>query len=258
MTLVAPDAAPSWPIRRSRWSETTETPEARAAAAPAEPRERWSRFLARASAPAVNWLDATVPFLANPRIAAVVSPSLAPATGSLRERGGGRAPGVLARRRLALLPLHARQPALRQALSRLEPRRSARLPPRARRADLHPDRIVAALTGRGRFVLYTPETVVVAPRPPLFRPHLSRVAALGRARGRAISGARAPRAERRGTPAARSSRLPPRRLDARCCWAAHRLVAWASSGRCTSDRVAQRASRRASLPIAPVLLRSHS
>jgi hypothetical protein len=53
-------------------------------------------------------------------------------------------------------------------------------------ADLHPDRICAAFAERGRLVLYTPETVVVAPRPPLFRPYLAWVGALGRDRGRAI------------------------------------------------------------------------
>jgi hypothetical protein len=52
--------------------------------------------------------------------------------------------------------------------------------------ELHPARICAALASRGRFVLYTPETVVVSPRAPLWRPHLSDVAALGRTRGREI------------------------------------------------------------------------
>jgi glycosyltransferase involved in cell wall biosynthesis len=165
--------------------ETTETPEARAAALQRAEGEVIG-FLAQGALPAVNWLDATVPFLANPRIAGVVSPSLAPATGSLRERaaaalqeswlGGGShyfrfTPGNL--RFVRHFPganLVARK-AYCLELSEDE---------------LHPDRICAALSGRGRFVLYTPETVVVAARPPLFQPHLSRVAALGRARGRAI------------------------------------------------------------------------
>ncbi len=65
--------------------------------------------------------------------------------------GGRRAAGVLARRRLALLSLHAREPPLRQALPRLEPRRATRLPASSLpEEDLHPDRIVAALAARGR------------------------------------------------------------------------------------------------------------
>ena len=143
-------------------------------------------FLADGATPAVNWLAATMPFFANPRIAAVVTPSLAPHQGTVRERasaalqeswlGGGShyfrfTPGNL---RFVRQYPGANMVARRAYLLELPP------------ADLHPDRIVAALTGRGRFVLYTPETVVVQPRPPLFRPHLARVAALGRARGKAI------------------------------------------------------------------------
>jgi hypothetical protein len=52
--------------------------------------------------------------------------------------------------------------------------------------SLHPHRLCAALNDRGRKVLYTPETVLVTPQPPLFRPHLERVKAAGRARGEAI------------------------------------------------------------------------
>lgn len=161
------------------------TPESRAAALEASDAELLA-FLAHGASPAVNWLAASVPFFANPRVAAVVTPSLAPAQGSVRERaaaalqeswlGGGSnyfrfTPGNL--RFVRQFPganLIARRAYLRE------------LP----QTDLHPDRVVAALADRGRFVLYTPETVVVQPRPPLFRPHLSRVAALGLARGRAI------------------------------------------------------------------------
>jgi len=143
-------------------------------------------FLERDATPAVNWLSASIPFLADPHIAAVVSPRLAPAQGPLRERagaalqetflGGGShyfrfTPGNL--RFVKLFPggnLVARRAYLEE------------LPER----DLHPHLICAALAGRGRLVLYTPETVVVAPSLPLFRPYLARIAALGRSRGRTI------------------------------------------------------------------------
>jgi hypothetical protein len=119
-------------------------------------------------------------------IAAVVTPRIAPAHGPLRERagaalqetflGGGShyfrfTPGNL--RFVKLFPggnIVARRAYLQE------------LPER----DLHPHLICAALAARGRFVLYTPETVVVAPTPPLFRPYLLQVGALGRSRGQAM------------------------------------------------------------------------
>lgn len=143
-------------------------------------------FLAPDAAPAANWLDATVRFLANPRIAAVVTPSMTTAQGTIRERaasalqesflGGGShyfrfTPGNLRFvRQFPGVNLVARRD---YCLELPEP-------------DLHPDRICAALAGRGRLVLYTPETVVVAPRPPLFWPHLENVQAQGLARAQEI------------------------------------------------------------------------
>jgi hypothetical protein len=52
--------------------------------------------------------------------------------------------------------------------------------------EVHPDRLCAALNERGRKVLYSPETVVVSPRPPLFGPHLDRIRRAGHVRGQAI------------------------------------------------------------------------
>jgi hypothetical protein len=116
----------------------------------------------------------------------VVSPRIAPAHGPLRERagaamqetflGGGAhyfrfTPGNL--RFVRLFPggnIVARRAYLLELTER----------------ELHPHLVCAALAGRGRFVLYTPETVVVAPTPPLFRPYLRQVVALGRSRGNAI------------------------------------------------------------------------
>jgi glycosyltransferase involved in cell wall biosynthesis len=177
-----------------------ETPEARASALQGTENELIAFFGARAL-PAANWLDTTVPFLANPRIAAVVTPSMTPAHGSLNERaaaalqeswlGGGShyfrfTPGNL--RFVRQFPgtnLLARR-AYCEELSDEE---------------LHPSRICAALSRRGRFVLYTPETVVVSPRAPLWRPLLAEVAALGRARGGAI--------RERGRAGLSAAALPP-------------------------------------------------
>jgi glycosyltransferase involved in cell wall biosynthesis len=165
--------------------EDADTPEARAAALDRADGEVIA-FVERDAVPAANWLSATIPFLANPLIAAVVTPRLAPSQGSLRERaaaalqetflGGGShyfrfTPGNL--RFVKLFPggnLVARRSYLQE------------LPDR----DLHPHLVCAALADRGRFVLYTPETVVVAPTPPLFKPYLRQVVALGRSRGRTI------------------------------------------------------------------------
>ena len=143
-------------------------------------------FVARGAVPAANWLTATVPFFANPRIAAVVSRASRPQ----------RDPIANGRRR------HCRSPGSSGGTHffRFTPgnlRFVKQFPGTtivARRTyclelatdDLHPDRICAALAGRGRFVLYTPETVVVARRPPLFRPHLEWIAAVGRSRAQAV------------------------------------------------------------------------
>jgi glycosyltransferase involved in cell wall biosynthesis len=143
-------------------------------------------FLESGAAPAGNWLESTIPFLANPEIAAIVTPSMIPASGSLRERaaaavaesflGGGSTyfrftPGNL--RFVSQFP--ATNVVVQKAdLLALD------------RAALDPQRLCPALHERGRKVLYTPETVVVVPRPELFRPHLEQVAAAGRIRGEAI------------------------------------------------------------------------
>ena len=165
--------------------QPAETPEARGEALQ-RTRSEIVAFLGEEAVPAANWLDAIVPFLANPRIAAVVMPSMTPAHGSLRERaaaavqeswlGGGShyfrfTPGNLR---------FVRQYPGTNIVARRD--YCLELP----EEDLHPARICAALVGRGRLVLYTPETVVVAPRLPLFRAHLEGAAAAGRTRGEAI------------------------------------------------------------------------
>ena len=162
-------------------------------------------FLEDGATPSRNWLESTVPFLANPEIAAVVTASMTPARGSVRERaaaalresflGGGSlyfrfTPGNL--RFLSHFP--AENVVVRKAdLLALD-------------ADLaHPNRLCAALTERGRKVLYTPETVVVVPQAAALPP------APARDRGRR---ARA----RRGDPQRRDprARRPRRSCRSRC------------------------------------------
>ena len=148
-------------------------------------------FLEEEATPAGNWLESTIPFLANPEIAAVVTATMTPARGSVRERaaaavaesflGGGShyfrfTPGNLR---------FVRQFPATNVIARKDDLL-------ALDADsLHPHRLCAALSARGRKVLYTPETVVVVPRPELFRPHLEEIAAAGLARGAAIRKQRA-------------------------------------------------------------------
>ena len=166
-------------IRTRRPGSRISAPEARLDAA-RTPRARSSPSSSDGATPARNWLESTVPFLANPEIAAVVTASMTPARGSVRERaaaalaesflGGGSlyfrfTPGNLrfvrhfpaenvVVRKDDLLALDARSGSSEPALRR---------PHRARAQGL-----------------YTPETVVVVPRPPLFRPHLRQAFAYGR------------------------------------------------------------------------------
>jgi glycosyltransferase involved in cell wall biosynthesis len=143
-------------------------------------------FLEPGGTPARNWLESTIPFLANEEIAAVVTASVAPAQGSARER----AATAVAESRLGGGSHHFRFTPGNLRFVRQFPTANVL----ARRDDLlalddpslDPHQLCAALNDRGRKVLYTPETVVVAPRPPLFRPHLELIAAAGRARGQAI------------------------------------------------------------------------
>jgi glycosyltransferase involved in cell wall biosynthesis len=143
-------------------------------------------FLERGGRPARNWLESTIPFLANDEIAAVVTASVAPARGSVRER----AATAVAESRLGGGSHHFRFTPGNLRFVRQFPaanvlaRRDDLLALDDASLDVH--QLCAALNDRGRKVLYTPETVVVRPRPPLFRPHLVLIAAAGRARGQAI------------------------------------------------------------------------
>ncbi|HYY03027.1 MAG TPA: glycosyltransferase [Gaiellaceae bacterium] len=135
--------------------------------------------------PSGNWVNAAVPFFANVDVAAVVTPTVAPLHGSLRELvtaavveshlGGGS-------RRSSAFPGNLRTVADYESGSFVV-RRSDYVA--SLDAGVEPDELVSWLSGRGRKVVYTPDASVGARQPPLFRPHLSAAFRHGIARGRA-------------------------------------------------------------------------
>ena len=143
-----------------------------------------------------NWLSATVPFLARPEIAAVVTPRLAPSTGD----AWARAAAAVQESRLGGGSLHFRFTPGNLRIVRDYPsdailvRREAYL---ELEADVPAHELAERISDRGGTVVYTPETVVVSPVPPLVRAHLRRMAAYGRRRGQSL--------RRRGLRAARPS-----------------------------------------------------
>ena len=166
-------------------SVVAETPAARREAAQTAHSELVA-FVEHGATPARNWLESTIPFLANDALAAVVTATMTPAQGSARER----AAAAVAESKLGGGSHHFRFTPGNLRFVRQFPAGNIVV----RREDLlaldeqslHPARLCAALNERGRRVLYTPETVVVAHGPPLFGPHLELTAAAGRARGQAI------------------------------------------------------------------------
>jgi glycosyltransferase involved in cell wall biosynthesis len=135
--------------------------------------------------PAGNWVSAAVPFFADPEVAAVVSPTLAPLRAPLRERvaaavlesrlGGGS-------RRSSFFPGNVRTVADHPAES-IVVRRSDYLD--ALNAGVAEEELVAWLSSRGKRTIYTPDTSLAAAPAPLIRPHLAGVVRYARARGRA-------------------------------------------------------------------------
>ena len=127
-----------------------------------------------------------VPFLANPEIAAVVTASMTPARGPVRER----AAAALAESFLGGGSHYFRFTPGNLRFVRQFPADNIVV----RKEDflaldddsVDPNTMCAALNERGRKVLYTPESVVVVPRPPLWRPHLGEIASAGRTRGAEI------------------------------------------------------------------------
>jgi hypothetical protein len=153
--------------------------------AAAEPAGELVAVAAPGARPAGNWLSAAVPYFADPAVAAVVAPTVAPLRGTLRERvaaavlesrlGGGS-------RRLLYLPGNVRlvsdHPAESAVLRRADYLAAAR-------AGVDDERLVAWLSARGRRTVYTPDTAVSAAPPPLVRPHLAGTFRHARARGAA-------------------------------------------------------------------------
>jgi glycosyltransferase involved in cell wall biosynthesis len=134
-----------------------------------------------------NWLDSTVPFLRRPEIGAVVVPTMSPVDGSNR----ARATGAIWESRLGGGgSLHFRFTPGNLRFVRAFPTDTVVV----RREDflaLDPDeasehRLTTTLVASGKRVVYTPDTVVVRNEPPLFRPHLARVATFGYGRGREV------------------------------------------------------------------------
>ena len=135
--------------------------------------------------PAGNWVSAAVPFFADPEVAAVVTPTLAPLQAPLRERvaaavlesrlGGGS-------RRSSFFPGNVRTVVDHPAES-VVARRADYL--EAAVAGIGDEEFVAWLAWRGKRTVYTPDTSLSAMPAPLVRPHLAGVVRHARARGRA-------------------------------------------------------------------------
>jgi glycosyltransferase involved in cell wall biosynthesis len=140
-------------------------------------------ILAPGARPAGNWVTAAVPFFADPRVAAVVAPTVSSLGGGLGRRvavavlesrlGAGS-------RRSHYLPGNVREVADHAAES-VVIRRGDLLAATA--AGIEEQRRVAWLAERGRRTVYTPDTSVSASPPPLVRPHLAATFAYARARG---------------------------------------------------------------------------
>jgi glycosyltransferase involved in cell wall biosynthesis len=135
--------------------------------------------------PAGNWVSAAVPFFADPRVACVVAPTLAPLQAPLRELvaaavlesrlGGGS-------RRSSFFPGNVRT-VVDHPADNVVVRREDYL--RALEDGVGSEELVVWLASRGRRTIYTPDTSVAAAPPPLVRPHLDGVVSHARARGTA-------------------------------------------------------------------------
>jgi glycosyltransferase involved in cell wall biosynthesis len=142
-------------------------------------------LLRRGVRPAGNWVSAAVPFFVDPKVAAVVAPTLAPLRGPLRERvaaavlesrlGGGS-------RRSSFFPGNVRA-VFDYPAENVVVRRSDYLA--ASSARTTDEEVVSWLAMRGRETIYTPDTSLAVSPPPLVRPHLRGVFRHARARGRA-------------------------------------------------------------------------
>lgn len=154
-------------------------------------------FLGPGATAAGNWLSSAVPFLAEPEIAAVVSPTMAPRKSLLHD-----AAATVWESRLGGGSLHFRfTPGNIRFVSDFPARHVV-----VRRSDflavarpgLDSQRVCERLDAAGKRVVYTPESVVATGGEPLFRPHLRAVAEYARGRGAQVRD-RGRRALRRST-----------------------------------------------------------
>jgi glycosyltransferase involved in cell wall biosynthesis len=158
-------------------------PELEEATSPRDARGALLAVLSGGARPAGNWVSAAVPFFADPGVAAVVSPTLAPLRAPLRERvaaavlesrlGGGS-------RRSSFFPGNVRT-VVDQPAENIVVRRGDYLDALA--AGIGDEELVVWLSERGRRTIYTPDTSLAAPPAPLFRPHLDGVLRHAHARG---------------------------------------------------------------------------
>ena len=139
--------------------------------------------LAPGARPAGNWVSASIPYLFEEDVAAVVCPTLTPHGVPLRQ---GVAAAVLesrlgaGSRRIRYLPGNVRTLSDHEAAS-VVVRRAEYL--EALERGIAGDRLVAWLAGRGKRTIYTPDSSVSLLPPPLVRPHLAATAAYARTRG---------------------------------------------------------------------------
>jgi glycosyltransferase involved in cell wall biosynthesis len=139
--------------------------------------------LSRGARPAGNWVSAAVPFFADPGVAAVVTPTLAPLGGPLRQRaaaavlesrlGGGSRRSSFFPGNVRLVADHPGESIVVRRVDYLD----------AVAAGVDREELVAWLSARGKQTIYTPDTSLAAPPPPLVRPHLAGVLRHARARG---------------------------------------------------------------------------
>jgi glycosyltransferase involved in cell wall biosynthesis len=134
--------------------------------------------------PAGNWISAAVPYFTAPAVAAVVVPEVAPPSGSTRVRtaaavresrlGAGS-------RRSRYFPGNVRTVADHESGTVVVARTELA---EAVAAGVGGAELVSWLAARGGITVSTPDTLVVAPAPAVFVPHLRSTLAAGTRRGR--------------------------------------------------------------------------
>jgi glycosyltransferase involved in cell wall biosynthesis len=147
-------------------------------------------LLAAGARPAGNWVTASVPYFADSDVAAVVAPTVSPPDAGFRERvsaavlesrlGGGS-------RRSRFLPGNVGTVS-DYPLDAVIVRRRDYLD--ARDAGVEDADLVAWLAEQGRRTIYTPDTSISAPPPPILGPHLREAIRQAQSRGLAARASR--------------------------------------------------------------------